>query len=157
VVFDKKVGADQSKVGEPVTVLYNVYNFGDSRLTDLHVDDPGIPLEHWNFPKSAKDVRWSALEAGANLSFAFTATPLIPGMLRMDPARLRFMAEGEKKVAYSTRPVYFFSKGTRSIGAKENLLSYGAVIGASLASVVLPFLAWLLARPAAASSKPKTN
>jgi hypothetical protein len=158
VVFDKKLTAMQSKVGDPVTVLYNVYNFGDTRLTDLRVDDSGIPLELWNFPKSANNVRWSALDPGTNLSFAFPATPLIPGMLRMESARLKYLVEGEKRIAYSSKPVYFFSKATRSIGARANLLPYAAVVGASLAAILFPLLLWILTRPkAVAPGKTKTN
>jgi hypothetical protein len=38
------------------------------------------------------------------------------------------------------------------------LLRYGAVVGASLAAILLPLLAWVLTKPkAAAGGKAKTN
>jgi hypothetical protein len=158
VVFDKKVESMAGKVGEPVSVLYNVYNYGDSLITDLHVDDAGIPLEQWNFSKSAKDIRWNSLSPHTNLSFAFEATPLIAGNLRMGSSRLRYLSEGERKIAYSSQVFWFHTKGTRSIGAKSNLAGYAIVIGASLASIFIPLLVWTAAKPKASPApKLKTN
>jgi hypothetical protein len=157
IVFDKSTDDTSGKVGDPVTVLYTISNFGDVAVSDLHVDDSGIPLEQWRFPKSASGVRWSSLPPGANVTYAFEATPLIQGHLRMDSSRLRYLSEGEKKLAFSAKVIFFYAKASRSIGAKDNLWSYGIVVGASLASILVPFVIWLITRPKSAPVKVKPN
>ena len=142
ILFDKKLSEENGKVGEPVHVVYQIVNLGDSPATDLHIDDSGIPLEQWEFPKSANNLRWSVLAPGANITHVFKATPLVAGNLRMGPSRLRFMTEGQKRIALSSQLFWFDARSTRSIGAKSNLVGYAIVIGASLASIFIPFFIW---------------
>ena len=142
ILFDKKLSEENGKVGEPVHVIYEIHNMGDSAASDLHIDDSGIPLEQWDFPKSANNLRWNLLEPGQNISHVFEATPRVAGNLRMGPSRLRFMTEGQKKIALSSQLFWFDAKSTRSIGAKSNLLGYGIVGAAAAASILVPFILW---------------
>jgi len=155
VLFDKKVSEEYGKVGNPVHVTYRVLNLGDSAVTNLHIDDAGIPLEQWQFPKSAGDLRWSSLEAHSNVTHVFLAVPRIAGNLRQGSARLRYVSDGEKKIALSSNVLWFESRSTRTFGAKDNLLRYGIVLGLAFASVLIPFGIWWLQKPAAPVAKPK--
>ena len=146
VMFDKKVLSDDGKIGEPVHVLYSIYNLGDSDITDLHIDDSGITRDQWEFPKSAGNLRWSVLEAGKNLTYVFTVKPIASGNLRMGPSRLNFIADGQKKIAMSSSLFWFDSKSTRSIGAKSNLIGYAITTLAGLASIFVPYFIWLLSK-----------
>lgn len=154
ILFDKKVSEESGKVGEPVHVIYQIVNLGDTPATDLHIDDSGIPLEQWDFPKSVNNLRWSSLAPGQNVTHIFEATPLVPGNLRMGASRLRFMTEGQKRIALSSQQFWFDSRATRSIGAKSNLIGYAIVVGASLASIFIPFVLWTATR---VSAKPKKD
>ena len=142
LLFDKSVVEEGGKVGEPVHVMYHIFNLGDTPATNLHIDDSGIPLEQWEFPKSANNLRWNAIGPGENLTHIFEAVPLVPGNLRMGASRLRFMTEGQKKIALSSQLFWFESKSTRSIGAKSNLPGYALVLGSSLASIFVPLVLW---------------
>ncbi|KAH0793600.1 translocon-associated protein subunit beta [Histomonas meleagridis] len=144
IMFDKKVSDDEGRVGEPVYVIYNIYNLGDTPITDLHIDDSGLIIDQWDFPKSASNLRWNVLEPGKNLSYVFTAKPLITGNLRMSSSRLRYVADGQKKIALSSQLFWFNSKSTHSIGAKANLLGYGITILIALGSILIPFFLWNL-------------
>jgi hypothetical protein len=161
VVFDKKVSDDAGKVNEPLHEIYRIINLGDSPATALRIDDAGIPLEQWAFPRSAGNLRWAALAPGENITHIFRITPLIPGHLRQGPARLRYVADGEKRIALSSQVLWFESRAVRSIGAKSNLRSYSAVVGFALGAVLLPYLVWRLKRAAPsvvkAAAKPKSN
>ena len=116
LVFDKKIIESDGKVNNPVHVLYRIFNLGDSPATNLHIDDSGIPLEQWDFPAAANDLRWNSIGPGENISHIFEAKPLID------------------------------SKSTRSIGAKGNLKGYLLVLAVAAASVFLPLLIWLFTR-----------
>ncbi|OHT06282.1 hypothetical protein TRFO_25692 [Tritrichomonas foetus] len=155
IVFDKKILADEGKVNDPVHVIYRISNLGDTPATDLHIDDTGIPLEQWDFPKSANNLRWASIAPGQNITHIFEATPLIAGNLRMGASRLRFMADGQKKIALSSQAFWFEAKSTRSIGAKSNFASYAITVTASLLSIFVPFAIWFFTKPAVV--KPKTN
>jgi hypothetical protein len=147
ILFDKKVVEEKGKVGEPTHVEYRIYNLGDSAASDLHIDDSGIPLEQWDFPKSANNLKWNSLGPGENLTHFFRAKPLVAGNLRMGSSRLRYVSEGEKKIALSSQLFWFECQSTRSIGAKENLFGYSIVFAVAFASILVPFLLWLLTRP----------
>ena len=157
IVFDKKISETESKVNEKVHVLYRIFNLGDSTATDLHIDDSGIPLEQWEFPASASDLRWDSLAPGENITHIFEATPLTAGNLRMGSSRLRYHAEGQNKIALSTQVFWFESRSTRSIGAKGNIQGYFFVVGIAAASVFVPLLLWFLTKSSAPVQKSKTN
>jgi hypothetical protein len=53
ILFDKKTSDDFGKVGDPIHGIYKIVNLGDTPATNLHIDDAGVPLEQWEFPKSA--------------------------------------------------------------------------------------------------------
>jgi hypothetical protein len=139
-------------------VIFTVLNLGDAPATNLHIDDLGIPLEQWNFPKSASDLRWSTLAPGSNLTHVFQAKPRIAGSLRQASARLRYVFDGEKKIVMSSQVFWFESRSTRSIGAKSNLSGYALVVGLAFGSVILPFAIWWTQKPTTASVvKPKST
>ena len=144
VMFDKKITAEEGKVGDPIHVIYNIYNLGDSPITDLHIDDSGITRDQWDFPKSASNLRWNVLEPGKNISYIFTIKPIMTGNLRMSSSRLRYISDGQKKIAFSTQLFWFNSKSVHSIGAKGNLIGYAITLAAATASILLPFLLWKL-------------
>ncbi|KAH0791607.1 translocon-associated protein subunit beta [Histomonas meleagridis] len=144
IMFDKKVTDDEGRIGEPVHVLYNIYNLGDTEITDLHIDDSGITRDQWDFPKSANNLRWNVLEPGKNISYVFTIKPIISGNLRLGSSRLRYVADGQKRIAFSSQLFWFNSKSTHSIGAKSNLIGYGITILAALASVFIPYFLWMM-------------
>jgi hypothetical protein len=146
ILFDKKVTEDQGKVGEPVHVVYRIFNLGDGPADSLRIDDSGIPLDQWDFPKSASSLRWATLAPGQNLTYVFTVKPLIAGNLRMGSSRLRYLSDGEKKVALSSQLFWFEARSTRSIGAKANLLAYFVVVGVAFLSIFVPFILWMLTR-----------
>jgi hypothetical protein len=158
IVFDKKLSEDTGKVGNPLHMTFTVLNLGDASASNLHVDDAGIPLEQWNFPKSASDLRWTILEPGANITHVFHVRPRIAGNLRQTSARLRYVSDGEKKIVMSSQVFWFESRSTRSIGAKSNLSGYALVVGLAFGSVILPFVMWWTQKPpAAAVAKPKST
>jgi len=157
IVFDKKVTDESGKVGRPVHVFYQLFNVGDSAATDLRIDDSGIPLEQWEFSKSASNLRWNSLAPGQNITHIFEVTPLVSGSLRMGASRLRYMADGQKKIALSSQVFWFEAKSTRSIGAKGNIRGYGIVVGAALVSVFVPFLLWRLTATPAPLEKRKAQ
>ena len=157
VVFDKKIASDEGIVGDSVHVFYNIYNLGDKAITDLHIDDSGITRDQWEFPKSASNLRWDRLEAGQNITYAFTVKPIVSGNLRMGPSRMRYIAEGQKKIAMSSQTFWFDAKSTRSIGAKNNLLGYGITMAAGLLAILVPFMIWKLTTKDAKEIKPKNN
>jgi hypothetical protein len=70
----------------------------------------------------------------SNITHIFQITPLIAGHLRQGAARLRYIADGEKKVALSSQVHWFDSRSVRSIGAKSNLRSYSSVVGFAIGS-----------------------
>jgi uncharacterized repeat protein (TIGR01451 family) len=158
IVFDKKLSDDTAKVGDTVHMILTVLNLGDAAASNLHIDDVGIPLEQWNFRKSAGDLRWSSLEPGANISHVFHVTPKIAGNLRQASARLRYVSDGEKKIVMSSQVFWFESRSTRSIGAKSNLSGYAIVVGLAFASVSFPFAIWWTQKPIGATFvKPKST
>jgi hypothetical protein len=158
ILFDKKVEDNEGRVGEPLHVTFAILNLGDSLATNLHIDDAGIPLEQWEVPRSASDLRWSSLAPGSNVTHVFAVVPRIAGHLRQGSARLRYVAEGEKKIAMSSQLFWFESRSTRSIGAKANLSGYALVVGLAFGSVLLPFALWWTQKPAPAPvAKPKTT
>ena len=144
IMFDKKVAVEEGRIGEPVHVLYNIYNLGDTAITDLHIDDSGITRDQWEFPKSANNLRWNILEPGKNISYVFTIKPIIAGNLRLGSSRLRYVADGQKKIAFSSQLFWFNSRSTHSIGAKSNLIGYAITLLAALVSIFVPFLLWML-------------
>ncbi|OHT12368.1 hypothetical protein TRFO_17851 [Tritrichomonas foetus] len=156
IVFDKKILADDGKINEPVHVMYRIYNLGDSPAHDLHIDDAGIPLEQWDFPKSANNLHWSTLNAGGNITHIFDVKPLIAGNLRMGSSRLRFTADGQKKIALSSQAFWFESRSTRSIGARDNFRGYAITVLAALAAIFVPFVMWLVTKTSAPAQKSKT-
>jgi hypothetical protein len=157
IVFDKHIDETSGNVGAPITVRYAIHNYADSPISDLHLDDSGLPLEQWRFPKSASAVRWNSLPPGANVTYAFEAVPLIAGNLRMDASRLRYLSEGEKQLAFSAKVLFFLAKASMSIGAKDNLWSYGLVVVVALGAILLPLLIWLGTKPTVVPVKAKTN
>lgn len=157
IVFDKKIIEKEGKVNNPVHVLYRIFNLGDSPATDLHVDDSGIPLEQWDFPAAASDLRWNTIGPGENISHIFEVKPLTSGSLRMGSSRLRYHADGQNKIALSTQIFWFESKSTRSIGAKGNMKGYLLVLAVSAAAIFLPLLIWLITRVKVPAQKQKTN
>jgi hypothetical protein len=157
IVFDKKLSDDTGKVNEPLYELYVVLNLGDTPATNLHIDDAGIPLEQWDYKKSAGNLRWSSLAPGENITHVFKVTPLVPGNLRQGSARLRYVADGEKKVALSSQVIWFDAHSVRSIGAKSNLRPYSAVVGFAFASIFLPYLIWRIQKPSGEAPKLKTT
>ena len=157
LVFDKKIIESDGKVNNPVHVLYRIFNLGDSPATNLHIDDSGIPLEQWDFPAAANDLRWNSIGPGENISHIFEVKPLISGSLRMGSSRLRYHADGQNKIALSTQVFWFDSKSTRSIGAKGNMKGYLLVLAVSAASIFLPLLIWLITRNTKTAQKTKTN
>jgi hypothetical protein len=167
ILFDKKVTEEHGKVGEPVHVVYRIFNLGDGPADNLHIDDSGIPLEQWEFPKSANNLRWTVLEPGRNVTYVFSAKPLTAGNLRMGASRLRYLSEGQKRIALSSQLFWFEARSTRSIGAKANLLGYSLVVGVAFLSIFVPFIFWILTRrkpvakiskgAARSSAKEKTN
>lgn len=154
ILFDKKLSDENGKVGEPVHVIYQIHNLGDAPASDLHIDDSGIPLEQWDFPQSANNLRWNVIEPGQNITHIFEATPRVAGNLRMGSSRLRFVTDGQKKIALSSQLFWFDSKSTRSIGAKSNLIGYAIVVAASVSSILVPFFVWSLTK---VSAKPKKD
>jgi hypothetical protein len=157
ILFDKKTSDDFGKVNEPIHGIYTIVNLGDSPATSLHIDDAGIPLEQWEFPKSAGNLRWSTLGPGENITHIFKLVPLVAGSIRQGASRLRYVADGEKKIALSSQVIWFEARSVRSIGAKSNLRGYSIVIGCAIGSVFLPFLIWRIQKPRASAHKPKTN
>jgi hypothetical protein len=151
IVFDKKLGTETAKVGEPVHAIFTVLNLGDAPALNLHIDDAGIPPEHWNFPKSAGDLRWSTLAPGSNITHVFTVIPRIAGNIRQASARLRYVSDSEKKIVMSSQIFWFDARSTRSIGAKSNLSGYALVVGIAFGSVILPLAFWWTQKPAAAA------
>jgi hypothetical protein len=156
ILFDKKTSDDSGKVGESLHGVYTIVNLGDSPATNLHVDDAGIPLEQWDFPKSAGNIRWSSIAPGENITHVFKLTPLVAGTLRQGSSRLRYVADGEKKIALSSQVLWFEARSVRSIGAKSNLRDYLIVVAFAVASVFLPFVIWRFKKPAAVQ-KPKNT
>lgn len=158
IVFDKKIIESDGKVNDPVHVLYRIFNLGDSPATELRIDDSGIPLEQWDFPPSANELRWNSIGPGENITHIFEVKPLTSGSLRMGSSRLRYHADGQNKIALSTQVFWFDAKSTRSIGAKGNIQGYLLVVGVAAASVFLPLLIWLFTRTTKApAQKTKTN
>ena len=152
VLFDKKVVEESGKVGEPLHVIYTIYNLGDAPMTNLHIEDAAIPREQWQFPEEAGNIRWDYLAAGDKATYVFEATPLVAGNLRMGSSKLSYMTEGEKKIALSSQLFWFDSKASRSIGAKSNLCGYTLVVLVAAASIFVPFFLWTMT-----AQKPKAK
>lgn len=156
IIFDKKIAEDTGKVNDPVHVTYRIINLGDSPATNLHIDDNGIPLEQWEYPECSNNLRWNSLAPGQNITHIFQVRPLVAGNLRMGTSRLRYNADGQKKIALSTQVFWFEARSTRSIGAKDNLVGYLITIAISAAAIFVPLLIWLFVKPKS-GAKPKTN
>jgi hypothetical protein len=154
ILFDKRLTADAGKVGVPLHAILSIHNLGDSPARNLHVDDAGIPLEQWHYPRSADDIRWSVLPPRANVTHIFAVRPAVAGGLRQGAARLRYVADGQKRIAMSSQVVWFEARAARSIGAGANLGAYAVVIGLALASVFIPFCIWRTQTPRA---RPKAD
>jgi hypothetical protein len=154
ILFDKRLAADTGRVASSLHMIMRIHNVGDSPAVNLHVDDAGIPLEQWHYPQSANDLRWSSLPPRANVTAVFPVRPAVAGNLRQGPARLRYVADGQKKIALSSQVFWFEAGATSSIGANANLTGYAIVIGLAFASVFVPFCFWWTQRPRA---KPKAN
>lgn len=156
IVFDKVIAEEDAKVNSPVHVIYRILNTGDSVATNLNIDDAGIPREQWEYPTEADHLKWSQLAPGENITHIFEAVPLIAGSLRMSASRLHYVADGQKKLAFSSQLFWFEAKSTRSIGAKSNLLAYGCIIGASVVLIFVPLLLWFIVKPATKPAQAKS-
>lgn len=147
IIFDKKIVEESSKVNEPVHVMYRILNLGDSPAMNLHIDDNGIPLEQWDFPEPSNNLRWNTIAPGQNITHIFKVRPVISGNLRMGSSRLRYTADGQKKIALSTQIFWFESRSTHSIGAKDNLQGYLITVSISALAIFVPLFVWLIVKP----------
>lgn len=147
LLFDKKVEREEAKVGAPIHVTYTIANLGDSPATDLSIEDCAIPIQQWEVPSAASNLKWNEIQPGEVITHVFTVKPLIEGSLHMESTRLDYLADGSKKIAISSQVYFFEASSTRSIGSAANLKNYTFVLLAAFATIVLPFLLWILVKP----------
>jgi len=160
LLVSKQVVNNLLAEGKDATVLYTLYNVGDTAALQVELGDASFSEEYFTLTSGSLTASWARVAPGANVTHAAIVRPLVAGQHNFTSAQVSYLASEaaeQRMVGYSTAPGQGVVMPAKMYERQHSShgLDWMAFSAMTLPSLLFPFLLYHSSASQYQDAKPK--